>query len=192
MRAKFIPVFVLGLFLGSAVADAPQKLTFPAQILLIRHAEKPADGVDLSDAGKQRAAALAGLFKKTDARPNPFPTPDFIFAASNSKHSHRSLETVTPLAKSLNLHIDDKYPDDDFAQLADHILHKSKYEGKVVLICWHHGKLPELAHALKAADAPDHFKGSEFDRVWQITYDNQGKATFVNRPQRLLPGDAPE
>ena len=29
-----------------------------------------------------------------------------------------------------------------------------------------------------------------FDRVWQITYDDQGNATFRDRPQRLLPGDS--
>jgi hypothetical protein len=28
-----------------------------------------------------------------------------------------------------------------------------------------------------------------FDRVWQITYDAEGKAAFIDLPQRLLPGD---
>jgi hypothetical protein len=50
--------------------------------------------------------------------------------------------------------------------------------------------IPKLAQDLRATDAPDSWKGSVFDRVWQITYDEQGKATIENRPQQLLSGDS--
>jgi YD repeat-containing protein len=29
-----------------------------------------------------------------------------------------------------------------------------------------------------------------FDRVWQLSYDDAGRVTFRDRPQRLLPRDA--
>jgi len=167
--------------------------THPRQVLLIRHAEKPpeeAKSVDLSVEGKERAAALPKLFEASEKRPKPFVTPDFIFATKNTKHSHRPLETVTPLAKKLKLTINSEYADDEHAKLAEHLFQTTKYADKTILISWHHGMIPKLAQDLRATDAPDSWKGSVFDRVWQITYDEQGKATIENRPQQLLSGDS--
>jgi hypothetical protein len=184
--------FAIGLSSSTSIGQDKTR-TYPKQILIIRHAEKPpeeAKSVDLSSEGKERAAALPKLFEVSDKRPKPFATPDFIFATKNTKHSHRPLETVTPLAKKLKLTIDSDYPDADYAKLADHIFQSSKYAGKTVLISWHHGMIPQLAEKLKVTDAPSSWKGSVFDRVWQITYDEQGKASFENLPQQLLPGDS--
>jgi phosphohistidine phosphatase SixA len=165
----------------------------PRQVLLIRHAEKPADddaSVHLSPDGVKRAEALHRLFESAVDRSAPFPTPDVIFAARDSKHSHRSGETVAPLAKRLKLTVNANYKDEEFAAAAHEVLHNPKYAGKTVLVCWHHGMMPQLAAGLGAADAPDHWKGSVFDRVWQITYGQGGKASIRDRPQQLLPGDA--
>jgi hypothetical protein len=71
----------------------------------------------------------------------------------------------------------------------------AKHAGRTVLICWHHGKIPHLTKAVlgKAKNAerlngriPSHWDDAVFDRIWQITFDNQEKATFANRPQALL------
>ena len=85
------------------------------------------------------------MFKKSGARPDPFPTPDFIFVTQNSKHNHRPLETVTPLAKTLKLTVNTEFPDDDVAGLAEEVFKNEMYAGKIVLICWHYGQLPKLA-----------------------------------------------
>jgi hypothetical protein len=187
IRILLLTVSVLVVPLGKA---QDEKLTFPARILIIRHAEKPdGDSVDLSDQGKKRAEALPGLFKKSETRPEPFPTPDFIFATKDSNDSHRPLETVTPLAKKLGLTVNTEYRDKETSKLADEIFHNPKYAGKTVLICWHHGQMPALAMALQATTGvPEKVKATVFDRVWVLTYD-QGKATFVDRPQQLLAGD---
>src|SRR5262245_45266907 len=100
---------------------APDKpLIRPRSILLIRHAEKPTDAADanLSPAGKKRADALPELFKKTADRPDPLPTPDFIFATKPTKHSNRPVETVMPLAKALKLEVNAEYANDDYSALA--------------------------------------------------------------------------
>jgi hypothetical protein len=177
--------------LATHAQDKPKGL--PHEILVIRHAEKPpedAKSVDLSAEGKMRADALPRLFEKSDKRPKPFAAPDFIFATKNTKHSHRPLETVTPLAKKLKLMINSDYADEEYGKLAEHIFENTKYAGKTILIAWHHGKIPELAQKLKVTNAPEKWNGSVFDRVWQITYDEQGKAVFETRPQQLLPGDS--
>jgi phosphohistidine phosphatase SixA len=184
-------VFVSGSLALGRVQD--KSLDLPARVLIIRHAEKPvADdkSVHLNAEGQERAEELYKLFKVSATRPDPFPTPDFIFAAKNSKHSHRSVETVTPLAKKLKMTINSNYADEDFAKLAQEILQNRKYAGKTLLVCWHHGMAADLAHRLKATDAPMHWKGTVFDRVWQITYDKNGMVTFLDRPQQLLSKDS--
>jgi hypothetical protein len=69
------------------------------------------------------------------------------------------------------------------------VLTNPKYADKVVLIAWHHGKIPDLAKALGVQDAPAKWNSKVFDRVWQITYDH-GKATWKDLPQDALPGDS--
>jgi hypothetical protein len=102
---------------------------------------------------------------------------------------------VEPLAKALgDMHIHAKHADEDYKAVVKHIFGDPRYAGKTVLICWHHGKIPDLALAIvdKATNrdklkkrVPNLWDDAVFDRVWQITFDG-GEATFANRPQRLL------
>lgn len=178
------------LLLTSCGSVPAQEIKPPAHVLIIRHAEKPAgDSPDLSPRGKERARALRNLFKKSESRPKKLPKPDFIFAAGDSKKSHRSRETVANLAKKLEVKIDDRYANGDFARLAKELLSNPKYAGKTVLICWHHGTIPDLAAKL-GARAPRNWKDTVFDRVWRIDYDGTGKARLRDLPQRLLAGDS--
>ena len=196
--------------LTRAQVEAKKNAKYPQHVLIIRHAEKTGEKTDvhLSKKGTERAQVLFQLFAASKNRPNPFPAPDFIFAASNSKSSWRPLETVMPLAMKLRLPIDQTYdskrPPVPAKIGADKILPKAegmlglradifgepKYRGKTILVSWRHGTLPELAKTLGAKTAPATWEDNVFDRVWQLTYDDQGNVAFHNRPQRLLPGDA--
>jgi hypothetical protein len=198
-------VWALGLWLsaGAALAQDPVKKNtkFPQQILIIRHSEKTGDKGDahLSKKGLERADVIYQLFVASKNRPDPFPTPDFIFAASNAKDSQRPIETVTPLAMKLKLPIVDTYtsklPDaagkkPSMVELRDHVFGESKYFGKTILVSWRHSTISKLAETLKATKVPSKWEDQVFDRVWQINYDDQGNAAFLDRPMRLLPGDA--
>jgi len=156
----------------------------PAEVLIIRHAEQPERGslVHLSDVGRARAAALPKLF------PTPFAAPTFLFATRPSKESARPLETLQPLAAALGLRIDDRFPDDAYAQLASTILTGAHYAGAHVLICWHHGTIPALAAALGAVHAPARWPEAQYDHVWQLRY-GRDAVTFDDRLARLMPGD---
>jgi hypothetical protein len=193
-----------------AESEASKNTRYPQCILLIRHAEKTGDKTDihLSKQGTERALVLDQLFVASKDRPVPFPTPDFIFAASHHKDSQRPVETVTPLARKLKLTINDRYdsklpaapdPNNDkekaakkerMQELRDEIFGSPKYFGKTILIAWRHSTISELAKTLKASKVPSKWEDNVFDRIWQITYDDQGNATFRDLPQRLLPGDA--
>jgi hypothetical protein len=208
--ALTLTAVALVLWLAGALApaqDQPQKNTkFPQTVLVIRHGEKSGDKEDihLTKKGQQRADALYKLFEASSDRPEPFPRPDFIISAGPHKDSVRPLETVTPLSKKLNLPINSKYEskilpktDDkeksakpDMYALRDELFGDKKYSGKTVLICWRHSTISELAKTLKASNVPEKWDDEVFDRVFQINYDNEGTATFINRPQRLLAGDS--
>ena len=165
----------------------------PRQVVIIRHAEKPDDdSIHLSPAGQERAEALPRLFQRSAVRAHPLPKPDFIFATKRSPHSNRPVETVTPLARKLNLDINAHFENDDYPKLAAELLTNPRYAGKTVLVCWHHGTIPELAGKLRAEDVPDHWKDSVFDRVWVITYGEHGKGKLSKGHQALMPGDDKE
>jgi len=185
-RRRFLLVVLLAvvsLVAGRAAVGQP-----PATVLLIRHAEKLTDGrMDLSPVGFERAKALPQLFGSA-AAPHNLPRPDFLFATHVSKKSNRPVETITPLAEALKLPISSDFADDDYASLAKLLL-SGKYAGKVVLVAWHHGKLPEFAAALGATPPYTPWPDTQFDRVWRIDY-RDGKATLADLAQGLLPGDS--
>jgi hypothetical protein len=99
------------------------------------------------------------------------------------------VETITPLAKALGLKINNTFANEEYAELARHVLGKPEYAGKTLLICWHHGNIPALAHALGVENAPSPWPETQFDRVWRITFPN-GVSALTNLPQRLLSGDS--
>lgn len=142
-------------------------------ILLMRHAEKPADASnrDLSPAGFARAAMLADYIPKEFGR-----QPDFIFATADSKHSSRPRETVEPLSKESGVPIDSTYADANFDELAHDIENDPKYAGKFVVIAWHHGEIPDLARSLGAPDGtyPDPWPANRFDHVLKFNYGADG------------------
>jgi phosphohistidine phosphatase SixA len=116
-------------------------------ILVMRHAEKSADPLDpdLSPDGRQRADELSKWL------PKAIGSPQFLFATAPSKHSRRPIETLEPLASVTGLTIDESFADQDYGALAHTLRHSDQYHGLIV-ICWHHGNIPAMMHALKAAD----------------------------------------
>jgi hypothetical protein len=164
---------------GSARATALPSLFVPAQSQLACEF----DFVPPSFAGSYEDIPLKGI------RPR-FATPQSILATQRSKHSKRPIETVTPLAIALKLHINDRFTDKDadIEQMTKAILNDTSFAGEIVLICWHHGKIREIARAL-GVKKPPKWDGKVFDRVWQITYP-KGKVKLDDSPQMLLYGDS--
>jgi broad specificity phosphatase PhoE len=134
-------------------------------------------------------AYFFGTYQQTKVTaPAPrFKTPDFIFAAKPEEPSHRPWETVVPLHLALpGVPVNNKIANAEYKKVAEEVL--AKFAGKVVLICWHHGHIPQLASALGAKGHPSKWPPEVFDRVWEIGYDPV--PTFHDQPQRLLYGDS--
>lgn len=153
----------------------------PAQIILIRHAEKPADPDDphLSPAGVQRAQRLVA-FITTDPEMTRFGLPVAVFATRTTLQDTglRTQETVAPLAKALKLPVQTPFLGQEYAALAKQILAEPAYTGKTILICWNHSEIPHLAAALGVTPDLPKWKGSVFDQVYVITY-HDGQAVLA-------------
>ncbi|MEU2395930.1 hypothetical protein [Streptomyces sp. NPDC007369] len=168
-----------------------------ALVMLIRHAEKPyagdtGEGDDgkkspgfLAARGRRRAEALPRLF--TPTRSARLPRPAAVFAAGGTAAPARCRQTVAPLAATLRTRART-----DFAVGAEAALARAVLAAPMpVLVCWEHQGVPRLIRSLGAHQVlgvpavwPD-----RHDLVWLFTR-SQGRWSFREVPQHLLPGDA--
>src|SRR4051812_27689212 len=180
MRCSALSLLVVFVFANALLAE-------PAEIVIIRHAEKPSQGNELSLAGRERAAALLPYFLGNPAVLE-FGRPVAIYAQSQ-KHatsSLRPIQTVQPLADSLHLKINESFQRDDYRNMVAEIKHERKYDGHTVLICWEHKVIPEIAKEFEADDAPSKWRGEAFDRTWVLTATKNGhRYKFNDLPQKL-------
>jgi hypothetical protein len=183
-------------------------MTQTMKIMIVRHAEKPADtgkpyGVNpngeqdaesLIVQGWQRAGALAVLFAPSHgALQNPaLVTPEFLFASGVAKHSEseRPQETITPLAAKLGLVINTQASKGQEGQVAA----LAMACGGFALVAWEHQDIPLIANAImgNATSVPQSWPGNRFDVVWIFDWDQSSKRyIFSQVPQQLLAGDLP-
>jgi len=180
---------LIGLFTVFCVVRSA--LSQPAEVIIIRHAEKPPEGNELTLQGRERAAALVPYFRET-AELLEFNAPVAIYVPlpKNENSSIRSAQTVAPLAIALHLTLNSTFHKDQVSEMAKEILNNERYDGKMVLICWDHKTIPPIAKAFGVEDAPDKWPGDSFDRDWIIRFHAGAKPVFRDLPQRLMFGDS--
>lgn len=171
--------------LGATVAAAA-----PAQIIFLRHAEKPEIGIELNDRGRERAQALPALFSK-DPRALEHGPAAVIFAMRQAKPSTslRPILTMEPTARALGLTLDTRFSRDEVVALAHALLTDPRTNGKTVVVCWEHDAIPKVVAALGWRQGPDDWPGKAYDRLWVLDFADGRPVRFRDLPQRLLPGD---
>ena len=163
-------------------------------VLIIRHAEDGASDRGLTPRGQARADAYKNYFLNFSVDSKPL-EPNVVFAAKDSKQSHRPRLTVEPFAKAANLKIDTRFGNSQSAELAADL--RANQQGKVILICWRHPYVPALLDALGADPKTflPHGKwpSSIFDWVILLSYDHEGRLIPENSKQikeHLMPDDS--
>ena len=201
MKWKYLlSVWVVGL-LAPAVwaADAP-RVTLGSQpyagltnatILIVRHAEKPASGVELAPLGVMRSLAYVQYFQhlKLDGQ---LVKVDDIICTADSKGSERPRLTIQPLSEALKLPLDNRFKDKDAALLGAEL--RAKPHGRAIVICWHHGEIPELIDALggnAAAVLPQStWPDTVFGWMIELRYDAAGRLSMIKCiHEHLMPDD---
>ncbi len=170
--------------------NCPASNAGPAQVIIIRHGEKPRVGNELSERGWQRAKALVEFFEK-DPAVTQFGPPVAIYAMKpgHADGSVRAIQTVTPLAESLGKTINKNYEKNELKSLVKDILGNPCYAGKTVLICWEHKVIPSLVREFGWSDAPSLWSGKVYDRAWILKLSGKKVTVFQNIPEHVLPGD---
>ena len=190
-RCLFIAVIYGSALLVEADAQEGPK---DAVLLIIRHAEDPANGHGLSPRGEERAKAYKNYFQNFTADSKRL-EPNAIIVAADSKQSHRPRLTVQPFAKAANLQIDNRFANKQPADLAAEL--RANYQGKVILICWHHGQIPALLRALGAAPETllpnGKWPRDVYDWVIMVSFDEDGRVipeSTKRISEHLLQGDS--
>ena len=190
-RRLFIAIFFAYalVFVGRA-QDGPEN----SVVLIIRHAEDADSGDGISPLGQERAEAYKNYFREFTLDSKRL-EPEAIFAAKDSKRSHRPRLTVEPFAKAAELRIDTRFGNNQSADLATDL--RANHQGKVILICWRHGYIPALMRALgaKPEDFLPHGKwpGSVSNWVILLSYDQEGRlipSSSKRIDEHLIPGDS--
>lgn len=155
----------------------------PTKIVILRHAEKPLDPHDqrLAHRGYRRAEYLAEYIPKN------FGPPTYIFATEPTKSSFRPWLTVTPLWEAVKDSLMDVSVDDQAAEALGHKLRAGDLNtGENVVICWHHGKIPDLMKGLGCSehDYPAKWHDNDFSTIFVVTYE-KGEAV-VSKYQQLF------
>ena len=181
---------ILSLF--AILISAQTVLATPAAVVLLRHAEKPVDdqGTDLSPKGWDRAKALPSFFHdRGEVKVYGLPVALFAVTPKNPGGSLRSIETLKYVADDLKLALNTEYTKKKGSDLAARIMNDHTLDGKLVVICWDHDFIDDVAVALGAKSVPQ-YPAQVFDRAWLLQYDTAGAVKFTDLPQRLLPGDS--
>jgi hypothetical protein len=171
-------------------------------VMIIRHAEKPLpsrpgrgispsgrpDGRSLTVDGWLRAGALVELFAPSRGLPPAgLWRPDAVYAAAaRNGRSRRSIETVEPLARQLEVPVVDRYAPGDEAGLAEELVDRPG----VTLVSWHHKSLSRIVANLGEVTPapPSTWPRERYDLVWVFVRAGSGWR-FTQVPQLLLRGD---
>jgi hypothetical protein len=190
-RCLFIAVISGSVLL--VVADA-QEGPKNSVVLIIRHAEDAGTGHGLSARGAERAEAYKNYFQNfmIDSKRRE---PNDVLVAADSKQSHRPRLTVEPFAKAAKLPIDSRFGNKQPADLAAEL--RANHQGKVILVCWHHGQIPAVLRALGADPATlvpnGKWPRDVYDWVIMVSFDENGHVipgSTRRISEHLLQGDS--
>lgn len=149
-----------------AQQQAPQQ-NQPTTIILMRHAEKVADGSkdpQLTEEGHERARAFARMFSLLE--------PDAIY----SSNYQRTISTAKPLAEQKGLSIQTYEPADQKAFL-DKVI--QDHQGGTVVIIGHSNSTPLAVNYLLKKDLLEKLPATEYRKVFIVNVLPDGESKLL-------------
>ncbi len=134
------------------------------KIVIIRHAEKPDNGDNLSCKGFNRSLQLAALLNKKFGIVDHILVPS-LKTGKTTNHS-RMFQTISPYAIQQNLNINTKYDVGDNKIIADVI----RYLNGTVLLVWEHKNILKIVKELGIKESLK-WDDNDFDSIWIITFE---------------------
>jgi hypothetical protein len=161
-RITLLPVLILlAICLATCTTTAQSK---NLKLIFIRHAEKPADGDNLSCMGLNRALKLPEVLKAKFGLPDHVYVPALHLGKSTPRG--RMFQTVSPFAIKYNLTINSSFEEEDAAGLTSELAGKKG----TILIVWEHSKIKPIIKALGLTVKGLQWPDDDFDSIWIVTY----------------------
>jgi hypothetical protein len=153
------------------------------RVVLIRHAEKPKKGDNLTCQGLNRSLEIPAMLHARFGVP-AFTYVPAIGLGDSTKHS-RMFQTVIPFAVQYNLALNSKFSEGDSTGIAGDIFQKKG----TVLIVWEHKRISSIARALGIREEPLKWDDDDYDSIWVISYAH-GMAKLTRTSEGLKPAPA--
>lgn len=182
---KFIVRIIVLLFVTEPL------FAMPAQILLMRHGEKPDVGNELSAEGWKRAQLLPTLFvNRAEFKTYGLPASLYAMAPKKADGSVRAIQTLKYVSDQFNIPIETQFTRDQVSELVNNIKNDKNLDGKMIVICWEHKVLIDIAAGLGFPQL-NSWPSEQFDRVWMLNFTENGKPlNYLDLAEKLLPGDS--
>jgi hypothetical protein len=192
LKARAMLGLAIGAVLMWSLCFVVTVYAMPAQVMIIRHAEKYEDRAQthLNPRGLTRAKALAQFFQ-SDPRVLEYGLPTAIVAQAPNmkKKSVRCEETVEPLAQAIGKKVINRFQYGQVGDLAEWLRGGPEWDSKSVLVCLQHEDIVPFAKALGVSQVLQSVWPHEtYDRVWLIGFSQRDgeMVSFRDIPQRLL------
>ena len=174
--------FILLMILGASQNSMAQGHLRKLKIVIIRHAEKPLDGDNLSCKGLNRSLLLPNVITAK------FGVPNFVYApqleqGQSTSHA-RMFETLVPLVAKYNLKVNTNYPQNSYKDIAADLTDQTG----TVLLAWEHKAIVPLVKALGVDAHGLNWPDDDYDSIWIITFP-KGIATLTRDKEGLKPAD---
>lgn len=145
-------------------------------VLIVRHAEKPLTGRELTPQGEARANAYVEYFQHFHTHGGNFKV-DGLYAGADSAESMRPRLTLEPLHASTGMELHSAIGTKESPKLVAEL--RTSKHGTHPLIAWRHGQIPSLLEAFGASPAQLLPQGTwpddVFDWVVILHFDTRGK-----------------
>lgn len=187
-------IFAAGvaLFLNAFTFIAVGCASGPSQLIILRHAEKPEEGNELSEEGFKRAEQLVEFFS-SDSRVLKYGKPVALYAQApkSKKGSLRPIQTLQPTAEKLSIPLRSDFEREEYASLLDSLKKDAALTGKTVVICWEHKVIMDMLDELgiQSPPAPKKWPKAVFDWAFVIELDAAGKVSDFKQISQDLPMD---
>jgi len=150
------------------------------KLIFIRHAEKSADGDNLTCQGFNRSMQLSGLLYKRFGRPDNIYVPS-VKPGSVTKHA-RMLQTISPFIIKYDLTLNSEFDSDDYEGIGKALLK----ENGTVFIIWDHQGITPILEYLGISSSVLNWPGNDFDSIWIVTFSHK-VPSLVKDKERLNP-----
>lgn len=152
----------------------------PDKIIIIRHAEKPVEGDNLSCAGFNRAIALADVLPAKFGKINKIYVPSL--KAKENTSSARMYQTAIPLAVKYNLSINSSFSTQEINLLTAAL----EEEKGNILVVWEHKNILEIAKQLGISTKKLTWDNDNYDAIWIIDFVGE-KPTLIQTSENIQP-----